>query len=461
MEALELVNQVWEGLGGAHSALDRLTITGPAHALPTTFPATAVATASVAAATLGVAGLWRPDDIPPVAVDSRHAAVACHSEAYVQVTGRDLGRVWSSIAGDYAAADGWIRLHTNFRAHRAAALDALGVGPDADRAAVATAVAKWPAVELESAIYAAGGCAAAMRSVDEWQAGEAAHALAGTPLVELVDLGEAPPPPAHAQPARGRPLEGLRVLDLTRVIAGPVAARLLGAYGAEILRIDAPPGEDSRILVADTTVGKCSTLLDLRSPAGRASFEMLVASSDVVLCSYRPGALAALGYGPAQLAARRPGLVVGCLSAYGEAGPWGERRGFDSLVQMATGIADEGRRAAAADKPVTLPVQLLDHATGYLLAAGVARALTRRQREGGSWLVRAALARTAQWILDLPRAGALDTSPLPEDLPDDLAVDLHGPLGHSRHVACPGVIVGAAPSWHRGPVPLGHDQAAW
>jgi len=396
-----------------------------------------------------------------VSVDSRHAAFACHSEAFVQVTGHDLGDVWDPIAGVYAAADGWIRLHTNFRRHREAAINALGLDEHADRTTVGTAVAKWPAVELEDAIYAAGGCAAAARSAEEWRTSEQAKVIARRPLVDIAQLGDAPLPVALAAPPRGRPLEGLRVLDLTRVIAGPVTGRLLAAYGAQVLRVDPPPGEDSRILIADTTVGKRSALLDLSDAKGRAPFEMLVASSDVVLCAYRPGALAGLGYGPQQLAARRPGLVVGTLSAYGDDGPWGQRRGFDSLVQMATGIADEGRKASAADKPVPLPVQLLDHATGYLLAAGVTRALTRRHAEGGSWQVRASLARTAQWLLGLSRSGALESPGLGRELPDDLAVDLHGPLGHSRHVACPGVIVGAAPSWHRGPVTLGYDTPGW
>ena len=467
MDARKLTADVWVGLGGDDADLRRLTITGPAHVLPSVFPATAVATASVAAATLGVARLWRPGGgpatLPQVAVDTRHAAIACHSERYVQVVGRDLGEVWSSIAGVYAATDGWVRLHTNFRSHRQAALATLGLDgdPRPDRGAVGTAVARWKAVELEDAIYAAGGCAAALRSADDWLASEPAAAVATRPLVEVTRLGVAPLPGPKPQSSGNRPLAGLRVLDLTRVIAGPVAGRFLAAYGADVLRIDAPPGDDSRILVADTTVGKRSALLDLHDPAARERFEELVAEADVVLCGYRPGALDGLGYGPAELAELRPGLVVATLSAYGDEGPWGERRGFDSLVQMASGIADVGRGPAGSDMPVPLPVQLLDHATGYLLAAGVASALGRRLAGGGGWHVRVALARTATWLLGLPRSGALDVPALPSELPDELAVDLHGPMGHSRHVACPGVIVGAAPSWRSGPVPLGTSEIAF
>lgn len=467
MDARALTSDIWTDLGGDIGDLDRLTITGPAHVLPSVFPATAAATAAVAVATSSVARLWRtrggPEVLPPVAVDTRHAAIACQSERYVRVTGEDLGGVWDPIAGVYAAADGWIRLHTNFRSHRAAAVSVLGLDPaaDLDRDQVATAVARWSAVGLEDAVHDAGGCAAVLRTADDWAASSQAAAVARLPLIDVTSLAPAPPPVALVLPRRTRPLAGLRVLDLTRVIAGPVAGRFLAAYGAEVLRLDAPSGEDTRVLVTDTTVGKRSALLDLRSAEGRAPFELLVASADVVLCAYRPGALEGLGYGPQPLAALRPGLVVATLSAYGEDGPWGTRRGYDSLVQMATGIADEGRRAAAADKPVPLPAQLLDHASGYLLAAGVLTALVRRHDMGDAWRVRVSLARTAQWLLGLSRSGALDVPDLPTELPDDCAVDLHGPLGHSRHVACPGAIVGAAPSWSRGPVPLGHDLPAW
>jgi crotonobetainyl-CoA:carnitine CoA-transferase CaiB-like acyl-CoA transferase len=247
------------------------------------------------------------------------------------------------------------------------------------------------------------------------------------------------------------------------VIAGPVAGRFLAAYGAEVLRIDPPGVEDSPVLVADTTVGKRSTVLDLRDGDDQATFERLVRAADAVLCGYRPGALADLGYDPETLARLRPGLVVGTLSAYGDVGPWGTRRGFDSLVQVASGIADEGRRATGVDVPVPLPCQLLDHATGYLLAAGVLLGLARRAAaaRGGGWLVQVSLARSSGWLDGLGRGGAIDVAPPPDALPDDVAVDLHGPLGHTRHVACPGLVVGAVPRWTSGPTPLGGDTPTW
>jgi crotonobetainyl-CoA:carnitine CoA-transferase CaiB-like acyl-CoA transferase len=192
-------------------------------------------------------------------------------------------------------------------------------------------------------------------------------------------------------------------------------------------------------------------------------FEDLVAGADVVVHGYRPGALAGLGYGPADLAALRPGIVVAGLSAYGRSGPWSGRRGFDSLVQMSTGIADEGARAAGADRPMPLPCQLLDHATGYLVAMGALRGLALRGSEGGSWAATASLARTAAWLDDLGLTSEAMGAPEPT------AAEVAGwctttpapPWGDVVHVAPPGRIGAVRPCWDRPPSRPGTDEAAW
>ncbi|NEC50570.1 hypothetical protein G3I18_18625, partial [Actinospica acidiphila] len=187
------------------------------------------------------------------------------------------------------------------------------------------------------------------------------------------------------------PASGLRVLDLTRVIAGPVATRTLALLGADVLRLDRPGLPELPDQHTDTGFGKRSALLDLVTD--REGFEELLAGADVVVTGYRPGALDRFGLGAEALAERRPGLVVAQLSAWGATGPWAGRRGFDSLVQVATGIAHVER--GPEGRPGALPAQALDHGTGYLLAAGVLRALSDQAEAGGSRLVRAALARTA------------------------------------------------------------------
>jgi crotonobetainyl-CoA:carnitine CoA-transferase CaiB-like acyl-CoA transferase len=253
----------------------------------------------------------------------------------------------------------------------------------------------------------------------------------------------------------------VRVLDLTRVIAGPTAGRVLAAWGADVLRVDPPAFEEVPALVIETTTGKRTTALDLRRGPDRELFENLVRGADVLLSGYRPGALAGLGYGPDTLAALRPGLVTASLSAYGEHGPWAGRRGFDSLVQLATGLADEARIAAGADAPVPLPAQALDYLSGWLLVAGVAEALRRRAGDGRGWHVGVMLARTAHWLDEL---GRIDGLAIPEPdaaLADALTVELAGPFGRTSHVACPGSIGPHRPQWTTGPVPLGNHEPVW
>jgi crotonobetainyl-CoA:carnitine CoA-transferase CaiB-like acyl-CoA transferase len=315
---------------------------------------------------------------------------------------------------------------------------------------VAAAVAGWAAEELQEAVVAAGGAAARLRTVAEWAASPQGRAARAGPVVAVGRTGDGP--------AGGF---GFRVLDLTRVIAGPTATKLLAAHGAEVLRLEPPGFPEVPVLTADTGFGKRSATLDLRAPADREVFEGLVRGADVVVSGYRPGALDALGYGEEQLVALRPGLVTASLSAWGAGGPWAGRRGFDSLVQMATGIAGAGMEAGEAQAPTPLPLQLLDHATAHLLALGVLSAVRRRRREGGTWRVTAALARTAAWLEDLGRVDALDVSE-----PDAATIDRHrdeGPSawGRLRAIRPAGTIDGRPLTWRRPPEPPGTSPPRW
>ncbi len=458
--AAEVAAGVWLDAGGAPDALDRLAVTGPTHVLPSPFPVTAAATAAIGAASLGVAELTGARGT--VVVDTVEAATAVRSERYAGIVGSQPVSLWDPVAGDYRSADGWIRLHTNYPHHRRAAVGVLGV--EAERDAVGQAVRTWPSVGLETAIVAAGGCAAALHSPGDWKHHEHGRHVLDRPLVAIDRVGGSPPehlrgPDSGAAP---RPLAGLRVLDLTRVIAGPVATRFLASWGADVLRVEAPEFDEFELLRLDVGFGKRSCGLDLRAGTERTLFESLVAGADVVVHGYRPGALAGLGYPSDALAELRPGLVVAALSAYGSAGPWRERRGFDSLVQMSTGIAAEGAIAAGSDRPVPLPCQLLDHATGYLLAFGALRALHRRAVEGGSWTVEVSLARTAAWLDGLGRVtGGLDvTEPEPGAVERWCQVSAT-PWGDVHHVGPPGAIGALRPVWDRPPSRPGSDAAAW
>ena len=322
------------------------------------------------------------------------AAAAFRSERYLRVDGRQPPGAWHPVSGFYRAGDGrWIQLHCNFPHHRDGVLRVLGC--DGTREAVTVAVTGWKAAELEDALAAAGLCAGMVRAPDEWQLHSQAQAVAELPLFEIVQIGEAP---AVAPGSGDRPLSGVRVLDLTRVIAGPVCGRTLAEHGADVLLVTAEHLPSIEVHVMDFGHGKRSARLDLRRADHAERLRSLIRSCDVICQSYRPGALAAHGLSAEELARLRPGIVYVTLSAYSHVGPWRERRGFDSLVQSVSGIAHEGGAAAGLDGPRHLPAQALDHATGYLAAFGAMVALARRAREGGSYLVRVSLAQTGRWL---------------------------------------------------------------
>jgi CoA-transferase family III len=454
----EVAAGIWLDASGAADVLERLTVTGPAHVLPSPFLVTPAATAAIGAASLAVAELSGAPGA--VAIDTAEAGAAVRGERHVRVVGTKPASLWDPVAGDYPTADGWIRLHTNYPHHRAAALDVLGVAPERD--AVARAVQAWSADALEAAVVDAGGCAAALRTADAWRDHPHGRHVLDRPLLAIERVGDAPVEPVVVAGAATRPLAGLRVLDLTRVFAGPVATRFLASWGAEVLRVEAPDFDELTLLHIEVGFGKSSCALDLRAGADRSTFESLVAAADVIVHGYRPGAMVGLGYSPEALVALRPGIVVAALSAYGLAGPWRDRRGFDSLVQMSSGIAAEGAAAANSDRPVPLPCQLLDHATGYLLAFGALRALRRRADEGGSWTVEGSLARTAAWLDGLGRV------PVGLAIPEPDVADVERwcrisptPWGDVHHVGPTGAIGDLRPSWERPPSRPGTDPPAW
>ncbi len=390
---------VWEGVGGDPALLSRVSTVPREGALESRLPVREMARACVggcalAAAELGALRAGRTD-VPEVRVDDGAVATAFVSERHLLIDGR-APVTFAPVSRFWRTADGWVRTHANYPHHRTRLLGALGLPRDASVDTVAAHLAERSAVAVEDTVYAAGGLAVALRTAKEWRAHEQGAAVAHGPLLSRERLDDAPVrglPALHGDPLL--PAAGLRVLDLTRVIAGPVATRTLALLGADVLRVDSPRLPELADAHADTGFGKRSAVLDLATD--RRAFEELLAAADVVVTGYRPGALDRFGLSPEALAERRPGLVVAQLSAWGDRGPWAGRRGFDSLVQVATGIAAvEG----SPERPGALPAQALDHGTGYLLAAGVLRALTEQARDGGSRSVRLALARTAAWLME-------------------------------------------------------------
>lgn len=431
---------------------ERLTVTG-AKGLSSCFSVT-----DLAAAAIGVAGLSVSEllgihgQVVPVSVD-RHLSSAWFSYS-LRPQGWELPAPWDAIAGDYRSADGWIKLHTNAPHHRAAVLAVLGCA--GTRQAVADATSRFPAEGLETAILRAGGCAAMMRSAAEWESHAQGQSVRTEPLVVWEKF---PAPMSFWQPDPARPLAGIRVLDLTRILAGPTATRFLAGLGAEVLRID-PPDWDEPSLAPDVTPGKRCGRLDLRNHADRQTFEALLAGADVMVHGYRPGALDDLGYGAAERRRLNAGLTDVSLCAYGWSGPWAGRRGFDSLVQMSTGIARAGMDWRNKDEPTPLPVQALDHATGYFMAAAAVRGLLARASDGVAFTARLSLARTALLLMSHADAtpSAAFTGRLDENFSSDIENTAWGPAHRLR---TPVLVGGTGLRWDLPASKLGSADAAW
>ena len=392
------LKQIWTLAGCDPTALHAVTLSGADPGLPSVFRVGSLASATIAATGLAAADYHRlrTGHRQRVAVQMRRALASFRSERYLRIDDGPPPALRDPVMGFYETRDGrWIQLHTNFPHHLQGVLTVLGC--ENSPAAVAGAIREWDGATLDQTLADAGLCAALIRTPEEWAMLDQAQAIASLPLFEIERIGDAPVEPPRPGDAK-RALAGVRVLDLSRIIAGPVAGRALAQHGADVLMINGPHLPNIAPLVIDNGRGKRSALVDLREAAGRETLRGLAGSADVFLQAYRPGALAARGFGPDELARIRPGIVYVSVSAYGHAGPWSQRRGFDSLVQSASGIAWTERRAAGWVEPKHLPCQALDHATGYLAAFGAMVALARRATEGGSWHVRVSLAQTGRWL---------------------------------------------------------------
>ena len=437
------LKEILEGVAFAPG--QKVEISGNDPVLPVRYRIAAAASASLGALGLAVAQLsGKPQR---VSVNARAAAVSLRSARYLRVNG-EAPKVWDPMSGFYPVRDGWISIHCNFRNHREAAMRVLGT--QEDRAKAEAASRSWDGEALEEAIHAAGGCAGFVRKHDRWAEHPQSKAVATQPLLQIERIGDAPP----EFDRDARPLGGIRALDLTRVLAGPTCAKSLAEHGADVLKISAAHLPDSGLVDLDTGLGKRSARIDLRNEA--SVLKRLVSEADVFVQSYRPGALAARGFSAADLAQLRPGIIVASLSAWGTSGPWRERRGFDSIVQAVSGIAH-------GPQPRLLPVSAIDYVSGYLMAFGVCVALGRRAREGGSWLVRVALARVGKWIVD--RGTAQGFQGLADDLPAaelaPLMAEMDAPDGRIRYLKPVIGLSETPPHFSRPPVPLGYHQPTW
>jgi crotonobetainyl-CoA:carnitine CoA-transferase CaiB-like acyl-CoA transferase len=452
--------------GWSEDRLQGVEITGADPVLPTPFRVGTAASAALAAIGLAVGDLWeiRTGRKQQVGIDLRAATASLRSGRYLHLNGvKVAGERGGGVTGVYPTKDGrWSYVHANFPNHRQAALKVLGA--PAEREAVRRAVALWNGLDLEEAIIANKGAGGMARSMAEWATHPQSAAIASLPLMEIVKIGDAPPEPL---PAGTRPLAGVRVLDLTRVLAGPSCARTLAEHGADVLKITAPHLPSLGDQEFDTGHGKLSAYLDLRQPAELETLKGLIREADVFSQGYRPGTLGNRGLSPEALAQLRPGIVYVSLCAFSHQGPWASRRGFDTVVQTVSGITTRQAEICPGDPPGPhfYPVSAIDYVTGYLMCFGAMVALARRAREGGSWLVRCSLAQTGRFIVGL---GEIDKSALagmPSEFTqheiDRWSIETDTPAGKLRHLGPVLQLSQTRPYWARPSVPLGYHPPRW
>jgi crotonobetainyl-CoA:carnitine CoA-transferase CaiB-like acyl-CoA transferase len=446
---MSLLDAAWSSLGEHPAAIPLVRDRGDAVPLTSALPVgrfvhDAIATASLSAALL--AARRTGSAVPTVELDPVRVATAVTSERHFRLTGEPMN-AWAELSGFWPTADGWVRTHANYPHHRERLLSALGLRDDTTADELLVHLHGRSAEVIEALVAERGGIAVRVATENEWRASEAASEIAKRPLLHFERIGDGAvdtlPETTVDAPARG-----IRVLDLTRVIAGPVATRTLALWGADVLRIDPPQYPEIAAQHLDTGAGKRSALLDL--DAQRELFETLLEGADVVVMGYRAGALDKFALTPSALAARHPGIVVARLTAWGTTGPFSERRGFDSIVQAASGIS--WLESLDRQKPGAMPAQALDHSAGYLLAAGVTSALRKRMDEGGSWLVETSLARVAAELLDAPREARAEH---PAWLP---TVITHGDLTTAAAAAH---YDGGPDDWESPAVPWGTSRAGW
>ena len=398
---MEALKSIWRDFELPEDVLNRVHLDDESQNLPSSFHVGAAAQTSIGLAAAAAELLYeqRTDAGQDVEIQKYAAELEC--TGYFHFNGEAVN-AWEKFSGLYETSDGHVRIHANFDHHRDGVLELLELG-EADETTkedVQYALRSWAAEDFESQASERGLVVAKVRSFAEWDEHPHARWSQAQPLVSAHQLSAGAEKPLGEMPSESRPLDGVRILDLTRILAGPICGRTLAGYGADVMLVNSPnlPNISS---IIDTSRGKRSVHLDLLNSGDKEKFRALVREADVLVQGYRPGGLDGLGFSPSELTKLNPSIVCVSLSAYGSGGPWGDRRGFDSLVQTASGFNHAEGQAAGSDEPRSMPVPILDYASGFLMAFAAQAGLFRRANQGGSWAFEISLLQTANWLRDM------------------------------------------------------------
>lgn len=457
MENLNILTDLLKRAGVSEKLASIAHLSGGDPVLPSPYLIGSAGAAALAALGIAAAQLQQQKTgvTQHISISTYEAAIAQRSHLYVRVLEKEIADLWSPISGFYQTRDQrWIQLHCNFPNHRLGVIEFLQCADNKE--SVAHAILEQNALTLETELSVRGLCAAMVRSSEEWAQHPQAQAVAQLPLFEIIKLDDAP---KKSLPTGDYPLSNIRILDLTRVIAGPVSGKMLAEFGGTVMRIASPSLPFIEPLVIDTGFSKLSAFIDLDNPEDRQKFDVLLKEADVFLQAYRPGGLAKKGYTPSVVAKVSPGCIIVELSAYSHEGPWAQRHGYDSLVQSATGIAATQGSLA---QPQHLPAQSLDYLTGYLAAFAVMVALKRRSVEGGSYHIRLSLAQTAHWFKNLGHVEQFSDckNPTREDIANYLE-QVITPFGTVEHLKPVLQLSKTPPKTFSPAVSLGYHPAKW
>ncbi|KAL7944239.1 CoA-transferase family III domain-containing protein [Trichoderma barbatum] len=477
--AADIVRDIWTSLHLPPHALSSLSLPGhqASPAAPSSFKVGHLAQSSIALSALAASLLHSErssasspstssSPIPRVSVPLDHALIEFKSERLYSIDNQPLESLWGTIGGLHKTADGHVRIHDNFPNHALGTLQLLGLPPTASRQDVAAKVAQWESIDLETEATEKGKLAIyALRSFAEWDAHPQSSAIDDKPI--LIKQLAPGPPKTLPETTSSRCLQGIRVLEMSRVIAAPVAGKTLAAHGADVLWVTSPNLPNQPVLDRDLSRGKRTIRLDIHKPADKERLLELLRSCDVFIQGYRPGSLAAYGLSPEELQKANPDVICANLSAFGPSGPWSRRRGYDSLVQTCSGMnVSEAEHFGAGEPARALPCQGLDHAAGYLLATGVIAALHRRAQVGGSWVVDVSLAGVMKYLRSLgqyPGKTGFESRDVETqaEVPAEYLETRETVFGSMRAVRHSASVEGCEVGWNEMPKPLGSDEARW